>query len=72
MPMTTLRLTVLEKRRFLTEARQRGLSLSEYLRESALAATQRGNWKKFLEENPAVTLPKGAATDLSSREGFAR
>ncbi len=71
MPVTTIRLSTPEKRRFSAEARRRGLSLSEYLRQSAHAGSRRTDWKTFFAEIPAVTLPKEAARDLSSREGFA-
>lgn len=72
MPVTTIRLSALEKKRFTLEARRRGLSLSEYLREAAQARSSQTNWKAFFAEIPAATLPKDAAKDLSSREGFAR
>lgn len=52
MPVTTIRLSVPEKRRFTAEARRRGLSLSEYLRQSAHAGSRRTDWKTFFAETP--------------------
>lgn len=72
MPVTTIRLSALEKKRFSLEARRRGLSLSEYLREAAQARSNRTDWKTFFADTPAAVLPKDAAKDLSTREGFAR
>lgn len=72
MPVTTIRLSTAEKRRFTAEARRLGLSLSEYLRQAAQAKSSRPDWKTFFSETPPLVLPKGAARDLSSREGFAR
>lgn len=72
MPVTTIRLTALEKKRFTLEARRRGLSLSEYLRAAAQARSCQTNWKAFFAESPAFALPPNAAKDLSTREGFAR
>lgn len=71
MPVTTIRLSPLEKRRFTTEARRLGLSLSEYLRQAAQSRSNRTDWRKFFAETPPVRLAEGAAKDLSSREGFA-
>lgn len=71
MPVATLRLTAAEKRRFSAEARRRGLSLSEYLRQAGHAEANRVDWKTFLAETPAVPPPPGAPANLSSREGFA-
>lgn len=70
MPVTTLRFSEAEKRRFTAEARRRGLSLSEYLRQAAQAKSRQIDWKLFFAEIPPVTLPAGSARDLSSREGF--
>ncbi|MFZ5497302.1 MAG: plasmid mobilization protein [Verrucomicrobiota bacterium] len=71
MPVTTIRLSVAEKRRFTAEARRLGLSLSEYLRQAAQARAKQTDWKTFFSGIPAVTLPEGSPRDLSSREGFA-
>ncbi len=70
MAVTTLRLSEAEKRRFTAEARRRGLSLSEYLRQAAQAKSTHVDWKSFFAETPPVTLPPGSARDLSTREGF--
>lgn len=70
MPVTTLRLSFSEKRRFTAEARRRGLSLSEFLRQSAHASGRWVDWKTFFAAIPAVTLPRGATCNLSFREGF--
>jgi len=72
MPVTTLRLSEAEKRRFTIEARRRGLSLSEYIRQAAQAKSTQVDWKSFFAETPPASLPAGAPSDLSSREGFAR
>jgi len=72
MPVTTLRLTSAEKRRFIAEARRRGLSLSEYLRRAGHAEASRVDWKTFFVATSPVTLPPHASTDLSIREGFGR
>lgn len=72
MPVTTIRLSDAEKRRFTAEARRRGLSLSEYLRQSAQSKTNTTDWKSFFADTPPVSLPAGAARDLSTREGFTR
>jgi hypothetical protein len=71
MPTTTLRLTAAERRQFLAEARRRGISLSEYLREAGRREAIRADWKSFFQQMPSVTLPPGSPTDLSTREGFA-
>lgn len=70
MPVTTLRLTPAEKRRFTAEARRRGLTLSEYLRQAGHAEANRIDWKTFLAATPPAPLPSHAPSDLSSREGF--
>lgn len=70
MPVATLRLTVAEKRRFTAEARRRGLTLSEYLRQAGNAEARRIDWKTFFAATPAAPLPPHAPADLSSREGF--
>jgi hypothetical protein len=70
MPIATLRLTAAEKRKFTAEARRRGLTLSEYLRQAGESEANRGDWKSFFAAMPAVTLPLRAPTDLSTREGF--
>lgn len=70
MPVTTLRLTAAEKRRFAAEARRRGLTLSEYLRQAGHAEANRIDWKTFFAAMPPVALPSHAASHLSSREGF--
>lgn len=72
MPVTTLRLSAAEKRRFTAEARRRGLSLSEYLRQAAQSKASQVDWKTFFAETPPVSLPVGAPHDLSAREGFTR
>jgi hypothetical protein len=72
MPVTTLRLTAAEKRRFIAEARRRGLSLSEYLRRAGHAEARRVDWKTFFVATSPVALPPEAPTDLSTREGFGR
>jgi hypothetical protein len=71
MPIATLRLSVAEKRAFTAEARRRGLTLSEYLRQAGQSEARRADWKGFFASLPAITLPPGAPTDLSAREGFA-
>jgi hypothetical protein len=70
MPVTTIRLSEAEKRRFTAEARRRGISLSEYLRQSAQAKTNTTDWKSFFADTPPAHLPPGADRDLSTREGF--
>lgn len=70
MPVATLRLTAAEKRRFTAEARRRGLTLSEYLRQAGNAEAKRIDWKAFFAANPPAPLPAHAPSDLSSREGF--
>lgn len=70
MPVATLRLTATEKRRFAAEARRRGLTLSEYLRQAGHAEANRVDWKTFLAANPSAPLPSDAPVDLSEREGF--
>lgn len=70
MPVTTLRLTAAEKRRFTAEARRRGLTLSEYLRRAGQAEASRVDWRTFFAATPPAALPPRAPTDLSSREGF--
>lgn len=69
MPVS-VRLTATEQRRFAREARRRGLTLSEFLRQSARNEATRTDWNAFFAANPPVTLPAGARTDLSTREGF--
>jgi hypothetical protein len=71
MPIATLRLTAAEKRAFTAEARRRGLTLSEYLRQAGKSEAKRADWKSFFASFPATTLPPAAPTDLSTREGFA-
>ncbi len=66
----SLRLTAAERRLFAAEARRRGISLSEYLREAGRREATRTDWKTFFRQFPAVTLPPDAPTDLSTREGF--
>jgi len=70
MSTTTLRLTVQEKRLFAAEARQRGVSLSEFLRQAAhKEVVARDNpWGKFFAEHPPVVME--GPSDLSTREGF--
>jgi hypothetical protein len=70
MPVATLRLTVAEKRRFTAEARRRGVTLSEYLRQAGHAEANRVDWKAFFDATPPAALPARAPSDLSSREGF--
>ena len=70
MPIATLRLTAAEKRAFMAEARRRGLTLSEYLRQAGQSESKRADWKSFFATMPAVDLPRRAPTDLSTREGF--
>lgn len=70
MPAITLRLTVAEKRKFTAEARRRGLTLSEYLRQAGQAEARRIDWQTFFTAMPPVSLPSDAPSDLSSREGF--
>jgi hypothetical protein len=70
MPIATLRLTAAEKRTFTAEARRRGLTLSEYLRQAGRSEAKRADWKSFFASLPAITLPRGAPSDLSTREGF--
>jgi hypothetical protein len=70
MPIATLRLTSAEKRMFAAEARRRGLTLSEYLRQAAAAEARRADWNTFFAAMPAIILPSRAPADLSSREGF--
>ncbi|MGH8017673.1 MAG: hypothetical protein ACREIA_05180 [Opitutaceae bacterium] len=70
MPTTTLRLTAAEKRQFAAEARRRGISLSEYLRDAGRREASRTDWKTFFEQLPDMKLPSDAPTDLSMREGF--
>lgn len=70
MPVATLRLTTAEKRRFTAEARRRGLTLSEYLRQAGHAEATRIDWKTFFFAAPPAALPPHAPTDLSTREGF--
>jgi len=70
MPIATLRLTAAEKRRFTSEARRRGLTLSEYLRQAAQKEVDRprtsfGDWAKQF----AGVVDSGTP-DLSTREGF--
>lgn len=72
MPVTSIRLSPLEKRRFTAEARRLGLSLSEYLRQAAQSRSTRTDWRKFFAETPPVNLPDGAAKDLSSHEALHR
>jgi hypothetical protein len=72
MPVTTLRLTAAEKRRFTAAARRQGLTLSAYLRDAGHAATARTDWKTFFAATPAAPLPAHAPADLSTREGFSR
>ncbi len=72
MPVTTLRLTAAEKRRFAAAARRQGLALSAYLRDAGHAATARTDWKAFFAANPPAPLPARAPSDLSAREGFGR
>jgi hypothetical protein len=72
MPVTTLRLTAAEKRRFIAEARRRGVSLSEYLRRAGHAEANRIDWKTFFAAATPVALPSHAPIDLSTREGFGR
>ncbi len=71
MPVATLRLTAAEKRAFSAEARRRGLTLSEYLRQAGQREASRVDWKSFFASLPVITLPPRAPTDLSTREGFA-
>jgi hypothetical protein len=71
MPTTTLRLTAAERRQFQAEARRRGISLSEYLREAGRREAVRTDWRSFFQQVPPVDLPAGSPTDLSTREGFA-
>jgi D-alanyl-D-alanine dipeptidase len=59
-----------EKRKFTAEARRRGLTLSEFLRQAGQTETRRADWKGFFAAMPAVKLPPHAAADLSTREGF--
>jgi hypothetical protein len=70
MPVATLRLTAAEKRKFTAEARRRGLTLSEFLRQAGQTETCRADWKGFFAAMPALKLPPHAAADLSTREGF--
>jgi hypothetical protein len=70
MPIATLRLTSAEKRRFTAEARRRGVTLSEYLRQAGQAEARRMDWKTFFAATPPAPLRPGAPADLSSREGF--
>jgi len=70
MPVTTIRLSDAEKRRFTAEARRRGLSLSAYLRQAAEIKSTQVNWASFFAEAPLVTLPANSPRNLSSREGF--
>ena len=70
MPVTTLRLTAAEKRKFTAEARRRGLTLSEYLRQAGQAEARRIDWQTFFTAMSPVSLPSDAPSDLSSREGF--
>ena len=70
MPVATLRLTAAEKRRFTAEARRRGLTLSQYLRQAGHAEARRIDWKTFLTATPPAALPPHAPADLSGREGF--
>jgi len=70
MPIATLRLTTAEKRRFTAEARRRGLTLSEYLRQAGQTEANRVDWKTFFAAMPATPLPPHAPADLSAREGF--
>jgi hypothetical protein len=70
MATATIRLTSDEKRRYSAEARRRGITLSEFLREAARKAAEAGNspWLKFFAKNPPADFE--APADLSTREGF--
>lgn len=72
MATVTIRLTPEEKRRFAAEARRRGMTLSEFLREAGRREAEASNnpWQKFFAENPSVDFE--APADLSTREGFSR
>ncbi len=72
MSTATIRLTFEEKRRYSAEARRRGITLSEFLREAARREATAGNnpWQKFFAENLPVDFV--APADLSIREGFSR
>ena len=70
MPVTTIRLSDAEKRRFTAEARRRGLSLSAYLRQAAEKESDNGK-RSFGEwaRRYAGVIDSGKG-DLSTREGF--
>lgn len=67
---TSLRIPDKAKQRIKAAARRRGVSTNEFMIQAALKEAAQPNWEKFFAEHPPVTLPAGAPSDLSSREGF--
>ncbi len=69
MPIATLRLTAAEKRTFTAEARRRGLTLSEYLRQAAQKEAGRARLSFGAAAPHVAGLVKSGRSDLSMREG---
>ena len=67
---TSLRISPGVKRRIAAAARRRGMSTNEFMLAAAVKEAARPDWSAFFREHPPVNLPKTAARNLSTREGF--